>query len=496
MGFGIIIPATGETESTRLPGIGSPRVRVKEQCMPELSYDVIILGAGPAGYVCAIRAAQLGLSTAVVEKEFLGGVCLNLGCIPSKALLRNAEIIETLKTGSREFGFEAGEIRPDYAAAVRRSRQVSNRMVKGVEFLLKKNSIAVVRGTARIPEPGMVEVSAGETIRYTCRHIVIATGARPILPPGIASDGVRILTYREAIVDETLPVSAVIVGGGPIGLEFATLWNAYGVRVTVVEMLPRIAPLEDEEVSGELAKALTRRGVEIRAGCVVESAAPAGGGVRLQVRSGGKAESLEAERMLVAVGFRPNSETLGLETLGVKTEKGRVLVDERMATAVPGVWAIGDVTGKLMLAHVGSAMGLACAENIAGRPGAILDYDYLPRAIFSRPQAAAFGLTEAQARERGFTVKVGRFPFQANGKALGLGDYGGWVKLLADANTGKLLGAHLVGPEVTELLPELTLAYRAGLPAEAIAHNVHAHPTLGETLMEAAHGLGGGYIHL
>jgi dihydrolipoamide dehydrogenase len=472
--------------------------------MPEASYDVIILGAGPAGYVCAIRAAQLGLKTAVVEKEFLGGVCLNLGCIPSKALLRNAEVIQTLKTGSKEFGFEAGEIRADYSSAVRRSRQVSNRMVKGVEFLLKKNSIEVLRGSARTPEPGVVEVSpadraassSSESTRYRCRHIVIATGARPSFPPGVSPDGDRILTYREAILRETLPASAVIVGGGPIGLEFATLWNSYGVPVTVVEMLPRIAPLEDEEVSAELAKALTRRGVDIRVGSAVEGVEPGGTGVKLRVQSGGKIESLDAECVLLAVGFRPNIEDLGLETLGVKTEKGRVSVDERMATNIPGVWAVGDVTGKLMLAHVGSAMGIACAENIAGRGGAVLDYDFMPRAIFSRPQAAAFGLTEAQAKERGYTLKTVRFPFQANGKALGLGDYGGWVKLLADAKTGNLLGAHLVGPEVSELLPELTLAYQAGLPAEAIARNVHTHPTLSETLMEAAHGLGGGYIHL
>jgi dihydrolipoamide dehydrogenase len=472
--------------------------------MPDPSYDVIILGAGPAGYVCAIRAAQLGLKTALVEKEFLGGVCLNLGCIPSKALLRNAEIIQTLRTGGKEFGFDAGEVRADYSAAVRRSRRVSDRMVKGVEFLLKKNAVDVLRGFARIAEPGVVEVSppgngpspAGETPRYPCKHIVIATGARPSSPPGIPPDGDRILTYREAILRETLPASAVIVGGGPIGLEFATLWNSYGVRLTVVEMLPRIAPLEDEEVSAELSKALARRGVEIRVGSIVEAVEPGHAGVKLRLRSGEKIESLETELVLLAVGFRPNSEALGLEALGVKTEKGRVQIDDRMATTVPGIWAVGDVTGKLMLAHVGSAMGLACAENIASRGGTALDYEFMPRAIYSRPQAAAFGLTEGQAKERGFTVKTSRFPFQANGKALGLGDYGGWVKLLADAGTGRLLGAHLVGPEVTELLPELTLAYTAGLPAEAIARNVHLHPTLSETLMEAAHGLGGGYIHM
>lgn len=355
--------------------------------MPDPTYDMIILGAGPAGYVCAIRAAQLGLKTAVVEKEFVGGVCLNLGCIPSKALLRNAEVIHTLKTGSQEFGFETGEIHIDFPAAVRRSRQVANRMVKGVDFLLRKNSIDVLRGTARILEPGAVEVTPIESaassasVRYVCRHIVIATGARPSIPPEVVADGDRILTYREAIVRETLPASAVIVGGGPIGLEFATLWNAYGVPVTLVEMLPRIAPLEDDEVSAELAKALTRRGMDIRTGTSVELAEAGSGGVKLRVRTGEKIELLEAENVLLAVGFRPNSEELGLERLGVTLERGRIAIDEHMATNVPGIWAVGDVTGKLMLANVGSAMGIACAENIAGREGAKLDYDFMPREI-------------------------------------------------------------------------------------------------------------------
>jgi dihydrolipoamide dehydrogenase len=466
--------------------------------MPASPYDVLVIGAGPAGYVCAIRAAQLGLKTAVAEKEFLGGVCLNVGCIPSKALLRNAEIIRTLKTGGREFGFETGEVRVDYGGAVKRSRQVSARMVKGVEFLLKKNAVDVLRGTARISEPGAVmftPADGGSEMPVKTRHIVIATGARPAIPPGFAPDGAHILTYREAILQETPPSSAVIVGGGPIGLEFATLWNAYGIPVTIVEMLPRIAPLEDEEASAELAKMFARRGIEIRTGSTVKSAEIAGVRVKLKIQTGAGEESLEAGQVLLAVGFRPNSENLGLETLGVSVEKGRITVDERMATNVPGIWAVGDVTGKLMLAHVGSAMGKACAENIAGKHGAVLDYDFLPRAVYSHPQVASFGLTESQAAARGISVRIARFPFQANGKALGLGDYGGWVKLVAD-ETGMLLGAHLVGPEVTELLPELTLARQAGLGIEAIARNVHAHPTLSEVLMEAAHGLDGGYIHL
>jgi dihydrolipoamide dehydrogenase len=460
-------------------------------------YDVIVIGAGPAGYVCAIRAAQLGLKTAVVEKEYLGGVCLNVGCIPSKALLRNAEVVRTVRDGGKEFGFEAGEVRVDYSAAVRRSRRISNRMVKGVEFLLKKNSIDVLRGSARIAGPGEVEVSGaeGET-RLAAKHIVAAAGARPASLPGVAPDGRRVVTYREAILQETLPSSAVIVGGGPIGLEFATLWNSYGVPVTIVEMLPRIAPLEDEDVSAELAKAFARRGIEIRTGSMVKSVEPSPGGVRVRLSTGAGEDSVDAGQVLLAAGFRPNSENLGLESLGVEIEKGRISVDGRMATNVPGIWAVGDVTGKLMLAHVGSAMGKACAENIAGGSGAALEYEFLPRAVYSHPQAASFGLTEAQAAARGYSLKTARFPFQANGKALGIGEYGGWVKLVADEKTGDLLGAQLVGPEVTELLPELTLAWRAGLKAVEIARNVHAHPTLSEALMEAAHELDGGYIHL
>jgi dihydrolipoamide dehydrogenase len=466
--------------------------------MSDSSFDVVILGAGPAGYVCAIRAAQCGLTVAVVEKEYIGGVCLNVGCIPSKALLRNAEVIHTLRNGGREFGFETAEIQVDYSAAVRRSRQVANRLVKGVESLLKKNNVAVHRGRARVAGPGMVEVAPleGETHRLTARNIVIATGARPANPPGIRPDGRRILTYKEAILQPDLPPSAIIIGGGPIGLEFATLWNGYGVPVTVVEMLPRIAPLEDEEVSAELARLLIRRGIRLFTGAQVESVEGLDPVVRLRLQSGPQGEVMEAAQVLMATGFRPNSEDLGLEALGVAMEKGRVSVDERMATNVPGIWAVGDVTGRLMLAHVGSAMGYACAENIAGRDGARLDYEYLPRGIFTRPQVASFGITETQAAARNLSVRVGRFPFQANGKALGLGDYAGWVKLVADAQTGSLLGAHMIGPEVTELLPELTLARQAGLPAAQIARNVHTHPTLGESVAEAAHGLNGEYLNL
>jgi dihydrolipoamide dehydrogenase len=309
-------------------------------------------------------------------------------------------------------------------------------------------------------------------------------------------DGKKILTYREAILQEKLPSSVAIVGAGPIGLEFATLWNSYGSKVTLLEMLPRIAPLEDEEISAELAKAFKRSGIEVRTSTRVEGVETGGEKVRLRVSAEGKAEELEAEQVLVATGFRPNSEDLGLEALGVKVEKGRVEVDERMSTNVPGIWAIGDLTGRLMLAHVGSAMGIVCAENMAGAASITLNYEMMPRGIFSQPQVASFGLTEAQARERGYEIKIGRFPFQANGKALGLGDPTGFVKIVSEARYGEILGAHLVGAEVTELLPELTLAQEMELTAEQIARNVHLHPTLSEALMEAAHGLAGGYLNL
>jgi dihydrolipoamide dehydrogenase len=310
-------------------------------------------------------------------------------------------------------------------------------------------------------------------------------------------DGEKVVTYLEAILREKLPKSAVIIGAGAIGMEFATVWNSYGVDVTVVEMLPHVLPLEDEEAAAEVAKAYTKRGVKILAGHKVEAVEATGTGVKVTVSAAGETKTLEAEQALVAIGFRPNSKGLGLEEVGVKiSERGFVEIDEKMATNVPGIWAIGDVTGKLMLAHVGSAMGIVCAENIAGAETVTLNYEMMPRATYCSPQVASFGITEAQAKERGHTVKVGRFPFQANGKALGLSDYAGWVKLIVDEKYGEILGATLVGPEVTELLPELTLARMMELTPAEIARNVHAHPTLSEVLMEAAHAAEGGAIHI
>jgi dihydrolipoamide dehydrogenase len=461
-------------------------------------YDVIVLGAGPGGYVAAIRAAQLGLKTTIVDKQWLGGVCLNVGCIPSKALLKNAELAHILRERAKDFGISFDNLQLDYSAAVKRSRAVSDRLTKGVAFLMRKNNIEVIMGAGKLIASDTLAVTsaAGETQELKAKNIIIATGAQVAMIPGIQADGERILTYREAILQEKLPKSVVIIGAGGIGMEFATLWSSYGVEVSLVEMLPRILPLEDEEVSAEVAKAYRRRGVQMYTGTKVLKVEPTADGVRVHVAAPEGEKALEAEQVLVAIGFKPNSAGLGLEEAGViVSPRGFIEIDERMATNIPSIWAIGDVTGKLLLAHVASAQGIICAENIAGVETVTLDYVMMPRATYCQPQAASFGYTEAQAKEKKFEVKTGRFNFIANGKALGLGESAGFAKIITDAATGRLLGAHLVGADVAELLPELTLAQSAGLSVEQIARNVHSHPTLSEVLMEAAEAAAGHGIH-
>lgn len=454
-----------------------------------MEYDVIVIGAGPGGYICAIRAAQLGKKVAIVEEEFMGGVCLNVGCIPSKSLLKNAQVAHLLRERGEEFGFEIEGLKLDYGQAVERSRKVSDRLVKGVGFLMRKNEIDVHRGHGRLAGGGkvIVEAEEGET-ELTAPDIVLATGAKAAVIPDVEIDGERVLTYWEAILQERLPKSVVIIGAGPVGLEFATIWNSYGVDVTVLEMLPRIAPLEDEEVSKELRKEFQKKGITVRTETKVVGVEALKTKVKVSVESGGDEQVIDAEQALVAIGFNPNTEGLGLDGVGVdRDERGFIEIDARLGTNVDGIWAIGDVTGKLMLAHVASAMGVVCAENIAGVESIELEYEMMPRAIFCEPQVASFGLTKQQAEERGFDVTIGRFPFQANGKALGLGDYAGWVKLVVDSKYGEILGGHLVGPEVTELLPELTISQMMELTPAEIARNVHVHPTLSEALEEAAH---------
>ena len=465
--------------------------------MPD--YDVVVIGAGPGGYVCAIRAAQLGLRTAIIDREWLGGVCLNVGCIPSKALLKNAELAYLLRVRAQEFGISFEGLTLDYARAVERSREAADRLVKGVGFLMKKNKIDVHMGVAGFTAPNSLSVTAadGTATALGAKNVVIATGSKAASVPGVDLDGQRVLTYREAVLQSTSPKSVIIVGSGAVGLEFATIWNSYGVEVTIVEMLARIAPLEDEEVSKELAKEFRKRGINVMAGTKVEAIQVLKTKVKATVSGEAGQQNLEAEQALVAVGFKPNTEGLGLEKIGVQLDgRGMVQIDARMATNVPGVWAIGDVTGKLQLAHVAMAMGVVCAENIAGVETIELDYPMLPRATYCQPQVASFGLTEAQARERGYDVRIGRFPFQANGKALGMGESAGWIKLIAGARYGEILGAHLIGPEVTELLPELTLAQRMELTPAEIARNVHAHPSLSEVLGEVAHVAEGHAIHI
>ena len=461
-------------------------------------FDVVILGAGPGGYVAAIRAAQLGQKVAIVEKNELGGVCLNVGCIPSKALLRNAEIANILTKRSKEFGFAFDNLELDYTVAFKRSRQVSQRLVKGVGFLMRKHKVEVFAGTGKLTGTNTLQVTLndGGQVDLSAKNVILASGARPRSLPGVEIDGERIVTYYEAILSETLPEKAVIVGAGPIGIEFAYVWKNYGVDVTVVEMLPHLLPNEDPEVSQVLEKAYKKLGVGFYTDTMVDKVESDDKGVRVQLNNG---ELLEADQVMVAIGFQPNVEDIGVDSAGVElNEFGAIAVDENMRTNVPGIYAIGDVVAPegIMLAHVGSAMGIIAAETIAEHPTISLDYRMMPRCTYSMPQVASFGFTEEQAKEEGYDVQVGRFPMQANGKSLGLGEREGFVKIIADARYGEILGAHMVGPEVTELLPELTLAHTAELTAEEISRNVHAHPTISETLMEAAHGVEGQPIHI
>lgn len=463
------------------------------------NFDVVVIGAGPSGYVAAIRAAQLKQKVAIVDKQWLGGVCLNVGCIPSKSLLKNAEVAHTLRERGKDFGFSFDNLKLDFPVAVKRSRQNSDRLVKGVGFLMRKNNIAVFMGDAKLKSKDTINVTDkdGKATELKAKNIIIATGATAAAPGAWKVDGEKVVTYQEAILQEKLPKSVIVIGSGAIGVEFSTVWNSYGVDVTIVEMLPRLVPLEDEEISKELKKEFEKRGIKCLVGNKVESVEATKTGVKVKVSAEGKETTLEAEQALVAIGFRANSKGFGLEEAGVKiNERGLVEINEKMQTSVPNIYAIGDVTGKLMLAHVGSAMGIVCAENIAGAETITLDYDMMPRATYCHPQIASFGYTEAQAKERGYGIKIGRFPFQANGKALGLGDYAGWVKIVVDEKYGEILGAHMIGPEVTELLPELTLAHLMELTPHEIARNVHAHPSLSEVLMEAAHGAEGSPIHL
>ncbi len=462
-------------------------------------FDVLVLGAGPGGYVAAIRAAQLGRSVAVVEEKYWGGVCLNVGCIPSKALLRNAELAHLLTHEKKKFGIE-GDATMAFAPTHQRSRQVSKGIVKGVHYLMKKNKITEIDGwgTMRVGDALGIEVEDkdGATTAYTCDDLIIAAGAKTRLIPGTELSE-RVVTYEEQILTEDLPASVIIAGSGAIGVEFAYVMVNFGVEVTIVEFLDRMVPTEDADVSKELLKHYKKLGVDVRLSTKVESIDDSGDKVTVTVSKDGKEEVLETDKVLQAIGFAPRLDGYGLEEAGVElTERGAIAVDGRGRTNVEHVYAIGDVTGKLMLAHAAEAMGIVAAETIAGAETMEIDFDMIPRATFCQPQIGSFGYSEQQAKDKGHDVVTATFPFSANGKAQGLGDAVGFVKVVADAEHKELLGAHMIGPDVTELLPVLTLAQRWDLTADEVARNIFAHPTLAEAVKEAVHGIAGHMINL
>ncbi|WP_226345120.1 dihydrolipoyl dehydrogenase [Agilicoccus flavus] len=460
-------------------------------------FDVVVLGAGPGGYVAAIRAAQLGKSVAVIEKKYWGGVCLNVGCIPSKALLRNAELSHVLTHEKKKFGIE-GDATMSYGPTHARSRQVSGGIVKGVHYLMKKNKITEIDGWGTLGEKGTisVETDKGETREVTYDDLIIAAGAVTRMLPGVeVSDNV--VTYEEQILDENLPDSIIIAGSGAIGVEFGYVMANFGVDVTIVEFLDRMVPTEDADVSKELAKHYKKLGVKVLTGTKVEKVEDTGSGVKVTVTKGGKEEVLEADRLMSAIGFAPRVEGYGLDTLGVElTERGAIKIDEVGRTNVENVYAIGDVTAKLMLAHVAEAMGIVAAETIAGVETMPIDFDFIPRATYCQPQIGSMGYSEQQAKDKGYDVKTATFPFSANGKAAGLGEAVGFVKVVADAKYNEILGCHMIGPDVTELLPVMNLAKQWDLTADEVSRNVFAHPTLGEAVKEAVHGISGHMINL
>jgi dihydrolipoamide dehydrogenase len=460
-------------------------------------FDLVVLGAGPGGYVAAIRASQLGLKVAVVEEKYWGGVCLNVGCIPSKALLRNAELSHILTHEKDKFGI-TGDASMEFKPTHARSREVSDSIVKGVHFLMKKNKVTEIHGWGTFKDAKTLEVkdADGNTSEVTADNVIIATGATTRLVPGTTLSE-RVVTYEEQILTDDLPGSIVIAGSGAIGVEFAYVMKNFGVDVTIVEFLDRMVPTEDVEISKELLKQYKKLGVNVLLSTKVESIDDSGDKVKVTVSKDGEQQVIETDKVLQAIGFAPRLEGYGLENTGVQTtDRGAIAVDERGRTNVEGVWAIGDVTGKLMLAHTAEAMGIVAAETIAGAETMEIEFDMIPRATYCQPQIASFGYSEEQAKEKGYDVKVAKFPFSANGKAKGLGDTTGFVKLVADAKYNEIIGAHMIGPDVTELLPALTLAQRWDLTADEVARNVFAHPTLSEAVKEAVEGLAGHMIHM
>jgi dihydrolipoyl dehydrogenase len=455
-------------------------------------YDVLVVGTGPGGYVAAIRCAQLGLSVAAVEDDRPGGVCLNWGCIPTKALLRNAEVVSLFQRAA-EFGITLSGFQADYAAAIQRSRRVADRMAKGVEFLFRKNKIALVSGSGRLRSATVVEVASPKGPQVLeGKNVILATGSEPRSLPGVTIDEDRVISSNGAVRTERAPRSLVVIGAGAVGVEFADVYASYGVQVTLLEALSRVLPIEDEEVSAQMAKAFSRRGIGVRTGVKVSGVKVAGTGVSVELDG----DRIEAEQVLMAVGRAAKVKDVGLETLGVALEKGFVKVAPTMETSVPGLYAIGDMAGPPLLAHKAMAEGVVAAEAIAGQRPRPVDYGNVPSCTYARPQVASIGMTEAIARGNGREVTIGRFPFTASGKAVALGETEGFVKVVADKPTGEILGVHIVGPEATEIIHEFAVGRTLEATLEEMVHTIHAHPTLSEAALEATLGALGHAIHL
>jgi len=461
------------------------------------NFDLIVIGSGPGGYVAAIRASQLGMKVAVVEKAELGGICLNWGCIPTKALLKSANVFEYLQHAA-DYGIQVKEAAPDMAAMVKRSRDVAAGMSKGVQFLFKKNKIEQITGYGKIKKGGKVEVqdAAGKKTDYEAKHIIIATGGRSRELPAMKIDGKKIIGYREAMVLPKRPQKLLVVGSGAIGVEFAYFYNTIGTEVTIVEFLPRIVPVEDEEVSKTLEKSFKKAGMTIHVNSEVTKVDTSGAGCISTVKTPTGEIKIETDVVLSAVGIATNLENIGLEDVGVKTDKGKVVVDDFGKTNVPGIYAIGDITRGPALAHVASAEGIICVENIAGKKPEALNYNNLPGCTYCSPEIASVGLTEEAAKKAGYQIKVGKFPFTASGKAKAAGAADGFVKVIFDAKYGEWLGAHFIGANVTEMIAEVVVARKLETTGHEIIKSVHPHPTMSEAIMEAAAAAYGEVIHL
>ncbi len=451
-----------------------------------MKYDIIVIGSGPGGYVTAIRASQLGFKVAIVEKENLGGICLNWGCIPTKALLKSAQVFKYINN-AEEFGLnKPGDVSFEFPNVIQRSRNVAGKMSKGVEFLMKKNKIDVIFGEAKVKPGKKVAVSAdGETKEYSADHIILATGARSRELPNLPQDGKKVIGYRQALNLPNFPKSMIVVGSGAIGVEFAYFYATMGTEVTIVEYMPNIVPVEDKDVSKELEKSFKKAGIKIMTNASVESVDTSGSGVKAQVKTKNGEETLEAEIVLSAVGITPNIENIGLEDVGIVTDKGRIIVNDYYETNIPGYYAIGDVLPTQALAHVASAEGITCVEKIKGMHVEPIDYNNIPGCTYCLPEVASVGYTEEKAKEAGYDIKVGKFPFSANGKATANGDTAGFVKVIFDAKYGEWLGCHMVGVGVTEMISEAVAARKLETTGHEILKTVHPHPTLSEAVMEA-----------